>query len=103
MAITKVGTCCYCGTRAVLVLTGKVRHELACSNCGAPLSQLKMLRKEPVGRTAPAATLTRSNPVRKPQKPVKSKRNKPKKKRKFSRLHSKVFEELWDVVEDIFD
>ena len=34
---TKIATCCYCGTRAALVLTGKHRHELSCSGCGAPL------------------------------------------------------------------
>lgn len=103
MAITKVGTCCYCGTKAALVLTGKLRHELACSTCGAPLSQMKMLRKEPVRVTAPAAAPTHPRLARKPQKSVKSKRNKPKKKSKFSKLRGKMFEELWDVVEDIFD
>ena len=43
---SKIATCCYCGSRAALVLKGKVRHELACSNCGAPLHEMKMLRTE---------------------------------------------------------
>jgi len=43
MGAVKVATCCYCGTRAALVLRGKERHELACSSCGAPLSRMKML------------------------------------------------------------
>ena len=43
MGATKIATCCYCGTKAVLVLRGKDKHELACSNCGAPLRALKML------------------------------------------------------------
>ena len=33
---TKVATCCYCGTKAALVLRGEKRHELTCSSCGAP-------------------------------------------------------------------
>jgi len=45
----KIVTCCYCGTRAALVLTGKTRHELACSSCGAPLHDLKMLPKDRSG------------------------------------------------------
>ncbi|XOY55465.1 MAG: hypothetical protein ACMUJK_11980 [Rhodobacterales bacterium] len=43
MAGTKIATCCYCGTRAALVLRGHDRHELSCSNCGAPLHVMKML------------------------------------------------------------
>ncbi len=37
---TKVATCCYCGTRAALVLRGKQRHELSCASCGAPLHNM---------------------------------------------------------------
>ena len=40
---TKIATCNYCGTRAALVLSGEVRHELACSGCGAPLHDLKLM------------------------------------------------------------
>ena len=40
---TKIATCCYCGTRAALILTGKTRHELSCQGCGAPLHDLKMM------------------------------------------------------------
>ena len=43
MAYEKIATCCYCGTRAALVLRGSKRHELACSSCGAPLHDLKRL------------------------------------------------------------
>ena len=75
---TKIATCCYCGTRAALVLRGETRHELSCSACGAPLHNLKMMPKAP---GAPRA--------------------KPAKKRKtFGR---KIFEEVFDLVEDIFD
>ena len=46
----KIATCCYCGTRAALILRGKERHELACSTCGAPLHEMKMLRDLTLGR-----------------------------------------------------
>ena len=42
----KIATCCYCGTRAVLALAGRRRHELACPSCGAPLAHLKRLRSD---------------------------------------------------------
>lgn len=40
----KIATCCYCGTRAALVLGGSQQHQLACGNCGAPLQDLKSLK-----------------------------------------------------------
>ncbi|WP_254441617.1 hypothetical protein [Ruegeria sp. HKCCA0370] len=89
---SKIATCCYCGTRAALVLRGKERHELSCSSCGAPLHDLKMLPKR---QAAPAKTV-RSAVSHAP--PRKTKRKK-KKKSMFSR----VFDEAWDVIEDIFD
>ncbi|MEL6467741.1 MAG: hypothetical protein AAFQ58_22470 [Pseudomonadota bacterium] len=92
---TKIATCCYCGTRAALVLRGKDRHELACSACGAPLHDLKMLRKAPKGERE----LVRPSPVRsKPkQKPAKKKQ-----RRKKSRW-ADFFEDAFDIIEDIID
>nr|WP_254439964.1 hypothetical protein [Ruegeria atlantica] len=89
---SKIATCCYCGTRAALVLRGKERHELSCSSCGAPLHDLKMLPKR---KAAPSKTV-RSAVSHTP--PRKAKRKK-KKKSMFSR----VFDEALDVIEDIFD
>ncbi len=103
MGAVKVATCCYCGTRAVLVLAGKTRHELSCGTCGAPLSKMKMFPNVQARVTAPAATPTRPKPQKRPAKAVKCYRNKPKKKRNISRLGKKVFEEIWDVFEDVFD
>lgn len=83
--MTKIATCCYCGTRAALVLRGKERHELTCSACGAPLHEMKMLRAE----AAPKAS--------KPAKPKKAKAKKRKSRKR------KLFEEAFDFIEDIFD
>lgn len=92
----KVATCCYCGTRAALVLKGETRHELACSACGAPLHDLKML---PAKQVAPArrpkqepasSTMT----ARRPKRP---------KRRKRKGLGRKVLREAFDLIEDIFD
>lgn len=83
--MTKIVTCCYCGTRAALVLRGKERHELSCSACGAPLHEMKMLRAASAAKVAKSA------------KPKKAKVKKRKsRKRKF-------FEEAFDFIEDIFD
>ncbi|MEP3334260.1 hypothetical protein [Sedimentitalea sp.] len=90
---TKIATCCYCGTRAALVLSGDVRHELACSACGAPLHDLKMLRKDRSG--------DRELTPRKTAKPTKVRKSKSRKKRKS--VFSKLFDEAFDVIEDIFD
>ena len=92
---TKITTCCYCGTRAALVLD-RARHELTCSSCGAPLHDLKRL---PVDRDGDRE-LVRPSPTRsaKPMKP-----NKKKKKSKRRWGLKDVFEEALDLVEDIFD
>lgn len=92
---TKITTCCYCGARAALVLD-RSRHELTCSSCGAPLHDLKRL---PVERTGDRE-LVRPGKGRGPT-PVKARKSKKKSKRKW-RLKD-VFEEAFDLVEDIFD
>ncbi len=92
----KIATCCYCGTRAALKLTEIGRHELSCSACGAPLHDLKQMPLErPKYKSTPAN----------PELPMRS-RKKPEKKRKKKRRtfsYREAFEELFDVVEDIFD
>lgn len=98
----KIATCCYCGTRAALRLDNE-RHELACSSCGAPLRDLKQMNlerrhKEPKHRNEKKDKKSRASsrhyecyePVRKPRRRRKS-------------LMKKVFEEAFDVIEDIFD
>ncbi|MBV0912876.1 hypothetical protein [Anianabacter salinae] len=99
---TKIATCCYCGTRAALVLTGQTRHELACSACGAPLHDMKALR--PVSQRPDDHELVRPSRVRggKPKpEPRKSTGDKRKKKRKSPM--KRFLSEAFDVIEDIFD
>lgn len=116
MHTTKIATCCYCGTRAALVLD-RGRHELTCSTCGAPLREMKSL---PLDRTA-AGPRTATAPTgpephaprlrqfetprdsdRKP-KPKKPYHAMPHKKRKGKSLRRKVLGKIWDAVEDILD
>ena len=105
----KIATCCYCGTRAALVLD-KARHELTCGSCGAPLHNLKQLksgsvdakahsapRKGKKGKTrhegwagTPLASLDRKGMPERRHKKRKS-------------LTKRFFEEAFDVIEDIFD
>lgn len=90
----KIATCCYCGTRAALSLRGKERHELSCSNCGAPLHEMKMLRSDALGDRE----LVRSSPVRK-DNPYRRK----KKRKKTNSLSRRFMEEVFDAAEDLLD
>ena len=99
----KIATCCYCGTRAALVLSGKTRHELACSNCGAPLHDLKMIRSDARGDRE----LVHPSPLRSyPPRPRRAEpklidpRRKPKKRRS---LGQRFMHELKDLAEDVFE
>ncbi|NDR56598.1 hypothetical protein [Aliiruegeria sabulilitoris] len=93
---TKLATCCYCGMRATLVL-GEDRHSLACGGCGAPLSDLKSL---PSGKTTKTSSANKTAPFdpRSAKKTKSKKRSKPKKP-SFRR----VFGDILDEIEDIFD
>jgi hypothetical protein len=103
MTGTKIATCCYCGTRAALVLRGRERHELACSNCGAPLHDMKMLRADhagarATGRPSPVRAGPMSDPGRMPKPDPRRRKGKPRKS--FGR---RVLEEAFELIEDIFD
>lgn len=101
---TKIATCCYCGTRAALVLKGKDRHELACASCGAPLHDMKMLRKDrEVGRSRAPSTSAYHETRSKQKKPKKSKPAKAYRQKRRKGLMHKIFEEAFDAIEDIFD
>lgn len=88
----KIATCCYCGTRAALVLD-KGRHELTCSSCGAPLRNLKRMPSDSAPTRRPKA---RPAPPRQSPKPAR-------KQKKRKSLRKKLFEEVWDAIEDVFD
>lgn len=103
MGATKITTCCYCGSRAALVLRGKERHELSCNACGAPLHALKMLPKVSDQGTAPAATPTRPKPKKPKTTCDAHKARKPKKKRIRKSFGRKVLSGIWDVMEDVVD
>ena len=89
---SKIATCCYCGTRAALVLKGQQRHELSCSSCGAPLHDLKMVPKRKVAEAKSARDTGKY-----------SKAHKKKKQKKKKGMFSRVLDEAWDAIEDIFD
>ena len=97
---TKIATCCYCGSRSMLTLAGRVQHHLACSSCGAPLSRMKAIRTEPEGPRPKHARIPRQPasgfPAPRPADEVRRpKRRKPLVKRLLDRIE--------DAVEDIAD
>ena len=98
MAATKIATCCYCGTKAALILRGKDKHELSCGNCGAPLRALKMLPLAQ-SRPAPAPSKKRKKAERYAAREV----YRPKKRRKGKSFGRRMFSEIWDVLEDVVD
>lgn len=83
----KIATCCYCGTRAALVLAGVGRHELACRSCGAPLSRLKQLRADHLVDRHRV-----ERPGRRPLRP-----------RRRDGVLRRAWEEVLDEIEDLFD
>jgi hypothetical protein len=100
---TKIATCCYCGSRAALVLRGKERHELSCASCGAPLHEMKMLRSDH-GSHGP---LIRPSGVRAAPEPARytprTETRRPKRTPRRKSFGRWVLEEAWDAIEDIFD
>lgn len=111
---TKIATCSYCGRRQALRLTARSGHELACGACGAPLHEMKWLRADrdeasvkrsprrpaphgdrPPAEVAPERNRTREEPWQPPRKG--------KTRRKRKGLFRDVFEEAFDILEDIFD
>lgn len=103
MAAVKIATCCYCGTKAALVLRGKDKHELTCSKCGAPLRALKMLPKQPDQRAVPTTTGIRSGNRKRGAKHPAYRAERPKKRKKSKSFGRRVMSEIWDAVEDIVD
>ncbi|SEW21949.1 hypothetical protein SAMN04488515_1668 [Cognatiyoonia koreensis] len=99
MPATKVATCCFCGTRAALVLRGRERHELACNSCGAPLSEMKQLHPTRPSATTPARPVQRQRVV--PYDSHDRWSGSRKKKRKS--LKRRLFSEVLDLIEDIID
>lgn len=96
----KIATCCYCGSRAALDFRGKDRHELACSNCGAPLHELKRLRTDARGDRK----LVHPSPIRSLKKPSKWHRtSKPRPKKNKHSLRYRFKRSIWDVAEDAFE
>ncbi|MEL7344101.1 MAG: hypothetical protein AAFN59_04475 [Pseudomonadota bacterium] len=96
---SKIATCCYCGTRAALVFSDKGRHELACSACGAPLHDLKMLKSAHPGQRE----LIKPRKGKSYGATERDKPSKKKKKKKKSGFAEWLMDDAWDFIEDIFD
>jgi hypothetical protein len=104
----KIATCSYCGTRAALVFDEGL-HELTCRACGAPLHEMKAMPQDPdrkskkVKRT-PVTVVERRRSAP-PADDRREWRDWPAKRRPKRRkpLARRMLEEIWDVVEDIFD
>lgn len=96
---TKIATCSYCGTRSVLDFSKGPRHELICTACGAHLSEMKPLRSDRTGKSSPPRRAPHPDPL--PAK--KARKSKPKKRKRSLKRLGEHFEDIFDVIEDIFD
>jgi uncharacterized Zn finger protein len=97
---TKIATCCHCGTRATLRVD-RDRHALTCANCGAPLTDIKMLPK-----AKSKAAVSHQRPKRSFDKPGQAdsyKKHKPRNRKSRSKWFRNIAGEVFDLVEDIFD
>ncbi|MEO1638081.1 MAG: hypothetical protein AAFU41_02385 [Pseudomonadota bacterium] len=103
MAATKIATCCYCGTKAALVLRGKTSHELTCGNCGAPLRAMKVLPKSKTANHKIDRDNVRPSERRRGEQRPDYRDYKYKKRKKPKGLRRKVMSEFWDFVEDVVD
>lgn len=98
----KLATCCYCGSRAVLDLTARGGHELACGSCGAPLHVMKALRTDRRRDGAPETFAGRPAPRRTPGKPVLAPSGKAARKA-AKKAFKKRLGRGKDLLEDLFD
>ncbi|WP_224815354.1 hypothetical protein [Hasllibacter sp. MH4015] len=100
---TKIATCCYCGRRQTLKFTARDGHELACGACGAPLHEMKWLKPPEKRRETVKRSPERPAPhgLGLPERPRKAKKKK--RKSKWKKAFGDVFEDAFDLIEDIFD
>lgn len=83
----------------MLTLSRRETTALACANCGAPVTQMKPLKKRAVSQPRPLRV----------SDAVDARRNPPRRKRRtsgqaqFLRTLQETFEEVLDEIEDLFD
>ena len=99
---TKIATCSYCGRRQAQQQTARGGQELACGGCGAPLHEMKWLKppmpEQPKKRSAPCPA---PHGLVQPAPHDEGRTRRPIKRRKS--FWKKAFEEVFEVIEDIFD
>ncbi|PWK60548.1 hypothetical protein [Roseicyclus mahoneyensis] len=108
MPDTKIATCCYCGRRQAFQLLARGGRELACGACGAPLHEMKWLKvPDPAYPKKRSPRIPAPHPVplagsgRGAVRAEDPRNRRPKKRRKP--VWKKVLEEVFEVIEDIFD
>ena len=100
--LTKIATCCFCGSRTVLRLDSAM-HELTCRSCGAALHNMKPLKaktsdrsRDRVPRKVPDEIKYGSSLGRPASRPKKTRKAK-KRRKVFGDLVEDIFEEVFDI------
>lgn len=93
----KIATCCYCGTRAALILDAG-HHGLQCTSCGAPIRNLRHLPRsdEPPAGRKPGKGGDKGMAKAKAKGPGKLRKRAKKKVRS-------LMGEVFDGLDDLFD
>jgi len=98
----KIATCNYCAARAPLMLD-RAHHELAIPSCGAPLHDIKAMPKATSNRSRAHGRLMTLPRQGYKQGPRAAPAPRARKKKRRKGIGWCIFEELWDVVADVFD
>ncbi len=102
--VTRMGTCCYCGSRTLLQLTARDGHELACGSCGAPIHHMKAVRAEQhtPKHNRPHASRAIGYPGH-GHSDERPKKKKSKGKKSYKKKSKGIFDMFEDVIDDVFD
>lgn len=103
---TKIATCSYCGSRQTLKLSARDGHELACGSCGAPLHEMKWLKSDrdtAAVKRSPRRPAPHGDPGARGWQEDRPDPRKRKHRKRRKGLLREVFEEAFDVLDDIFD
>lgn len=107
----KIATCCYCGLRSELLIE-ELSISLSCASCGAPLQHMKSLpvecgqikgrKKDKKGKKPKKDKVVYADPYAQ-ARPAKYQPHPSRKTKKRKPWGVRLFKEVIDVVEDIFD
>lgn len=105
----RIVTCCYCGARSTLPAKLKRKERLVCSGCGAAIERIEAIQPvlERARRSGDRAKPAAPHPAERPgdhlPKDRPARRRKGKRRRSMWYNIREAFDDIEDLVDDIFD